>query len=1452
MTKINGISKTNKALYIFVALILILFAIFTTLYFYVNSSNFRGNVKSVIIKQLENILEKRVEIGSIDAITWNSLQLTHFFIFEDNNDTNEILFKSEKAEAQFFLFLPSLQELKEWQFNIKKIIFTGADLNITRDINGDFDLTKKLSLNQEVLEGRITLEEIGFQDSFLIYHDESVHNYYQNQLTTRAKEINGFFDLTGLPEIKLDLKGIQNPDGALLSLSGSFFVNKIEYSLNFYLQNADITHFQYYLESADQFNIRQGNFDLKLNLSFSQDWDTDEIFWQGEAIFHKTNIEPLFLKKIPFQEINGSVVFIKPEINITELSGLYYGQPIKLEGQVRTEPGVQYILNMEGKQLDTSLLKDDIAKFTNTISPIDLKGMVDLSGNITGLPDYYSFIGRVNSPEIKIDNGLLFNISGDFSLNNNSLTINSLKSIDSNSQILVNGDIDWSGNIPAYHFFIETSNLSLEHPFLQQFPFLKNGSGNIDSKLTIESEIKDDSLSNLSGSISIKNMRIGDIHFPEPLESNFSSIINLSDNLLFLNKCELHLGNDTGNLNGNLKFEELINFMLDFDLQISNLSRYSSSIELDSEIAGNANLKGQIKGNSNNPEIKLSLQLAEFSINNNQFEELDSNLFYKDNSLSIESFVLSSHGMELSGEGNILIPTTKKPEIKLTYYFSTLKIEQLQEILGYSLPLSGQIKGNGSIHGLWPDVVIDNTIHLENIVYQNYYFGDGKIDFILEKGQENASNSQNEGKYVDNFYNIINQQYIFTLKQLELKNHDMKLFATGLLNTKEGFPFSLKMDLSHQKFDEMVTHFYPTEENLNKYLPRHVIGEITCEGNMEKQEVVLLFQLIPQQTENNPPSKLEALISKDNDGFHITDLQLIQSEGSFVATGIVTTNGNLNIEFQASQLDISTLISLIQVEEKVNGIMNINGTIAGTLKQPEVSVSVQIREGYFREFKFENLSSELIWNSLINLISIKELNIVLEKEYQIRAKGNIPVKSLVNTLGEDINSLSSYSDIPLDFQINMNKVGLNVLKVFWKDLFSEITGTADLEIYLTGTAGNPIMNGTVSISETKVDFTDLPIEIEEINETINIINNRITIPSISFAAFDNNFNIYGEFELTNFLPDNLYFTIKNENKRIVYQNILESDFDLELTIEKSIVNPYISGQVSLSNGVLYVNNLSQMEKDSLFTATPSNFLNNSSDQLDINISLQEPFKLKMNNADIDIGGKIILNGMLTEPMPKGSLVLKKGYFLYFDKKFSISDGLITINGLDSRNIELNARATTNVQGVQVNINVLGSLSNPQILLSSQPSLKETEIISLLTFDRNIQGLSEGEINQLLSEEMANIIFQSLQLNLFKRMEREIAEGLGLEFLRISFNNHDDGSAHFFFEDLHLSDLTLEVGKNIGDDLLITYSTPLDFHGETSISLDYKITPDFTFSTQLDTYSFEKEDYKIKFGLEIRF
>jgi len=75
---------------------------------------------------------------------------------------------------------------------------------------------------------------------------------------------------------------------------------------------------------------------------------------------------------------------------------------------------------------------------------------------------------------------------------------------------------------------------------------------------------------------------------------------------------------------------------------------------------------------------------------------------------------------------------------------------------------------------------------------------------------------------------------------------------------------------------------------------------------------------------------------------------------------------------------------------------------------------------------------------------------------------------------------------------------------------------------------------------------------------------------------------------------------------------------------------------------------------------------------------------------------------------------------------------------------------------------------------------------------------------------------------------------------------------FFLEDMDLGDLTLEVGKSISDEIFVTYSTPLDFTGETSLGIDYDISSSFTFSTQFDTYSLKEEDYRFKFGLEFRF
>jgi len=342
--------------------------------------------------------------------------------------------------------------------------------------------------------------------------------------------------------------------------------------------------------------------------------------------------------------------------------------------------------------------------------------------------------------------------------------------------------------------------------------------------------------------------------------------------------------------------------------------------------------------------------------------------------------------------------------------------------------------------------------------------------------------------------------------------------------------------------------------------------------------------------------------------------------------------------------------------------------------------------------------------------------------------------------------------------------------------------------------------------------------------------------------------------MVNFVPENINLTVEVAEENITYQDVLESKADLGIEIKGSLAEPNITGKLTLSNGTLNLQELLQLYEENEFqTYHNTSIANDLPDYLDLNIEIADPFILKMQDAEINVIGNIDLNGSFLEPIINGNLVLRNGYIIYFEKRFVLSEGRVTINGPSIEEINIDAKATTTVQDVKIFINMSGSLANPQISLFSQPALKEAEIISLLTFNRNIQGLSEGEIDQILSQEMIDIIFQSLQINLFRRMERSLAEGLGFEFITFSYDISENTNSNLFFlEDMNLGDLTLEVGKSITDDIFVTYSTPLDFTGETSLGIDYEISSSFTFNTQFDTYSLIEQDYRFKFGLEFRF
>jgi len=1404
---------------------------------------------------LEDSLRKKIEIGTVNSISFRSLQLTNFLIFENSSTKEEkILFQAENAEAKFnFIF--SLFYWKEWLLDIRDITFYQASTTITREITGEFDFIRKLQLEPEEIEQNLIIRRINFKDSYLVYHDELVYNYDLDYLTTRAKNIDGYFDLSQLPKIGFEFQGIQEKDNALLALQGEFSIDQPEYSLDFHLENADITHFQYYLEVAELFKVSQGKFNIDFNLRHNSDSPPSEIDWKGEATFQQTDLNPQFLQEIPFRQMSGSMQFVNPEITISEMTGLYGDKNVQLKGSVLTFPEVYFDFDIKSDELNAAYLKEDISLFLPDYNDFSLEGELAFSGNVKGQPENFQIEGKAFSSEIIFENIPFQETDCSFLLRQNELIIESLETHELESYLSANGKIDWSEDVPFYQFSLETENLSLQHSLFNQLTFLEGSSGTINSNLQIESQKQDISIVSIVGPFSVNSIEIEGLSLLDPLQGNITSTMDFSDQRLSIQRCELESGQNQGFIKGEVNFDELVQFRMDFGFQLPELTELANSMGLEIQPVGRADIEGTFYGNSKQPEIKAGFNLQELSIQDNMLGELTGELIVQQNIISLETVELINQDTKLTGNGKIILQENNSPEIDFSYQLHTIDIDPLIQTITDDIPLSGLTNGSGQIEGIWPKLAIQGNFQLEQIAFKDYLIGQGQFDFHLQPEQELLP--ENEDNHLIELFSWLGHSYSFELDNLKLENENMKIKAEGQSKIRKDYPFSLEIEFVHQALSKMIDYFYPDDEVFKIFLPSQITGKVNLQGDISEQNIGLSAMLTSQQQENNPPSQLTSMITINDDGWLLSDFSLIQTEGQFNANGSLSATQALDIEFQAERLDMNALMNLAQIDEEIQGIMDIEGFCSGTIDQPQISMTAQIEKGYFREFQFEDFLGNFLWNSQKNEIEIRKLDIALEDDNHIQAKGNLPLDVFMLREEPEIESEVSeivYQEIPLDFQINMKQADLNLLRLFWKEAFSEIMGNIDLELYLAGTTENPVINGTIDINQGKIAMNNLPIQVEEINSRIEISNNQVNIPNIPLMAYENRFNLSGQFEMVHLVPENISLTIQNDEEKIIYQNIVETRADFWAEIRGSLLEPDIDAKLVLSEGNLNLQNLLQLVEESNVSSSNDTARYDSSESyLDLNIEIADPFTLKLPDAEINISGNINLNGSFAEPTVNGNLNLKKGYLIYFEKRFVISEGRVTINGLTINEIDITAKANTTVQDVKIEINISGNLANPQISLSSQPSLRETEIISLLTFNRNIQGLSEGEINQILSQEMVDIIFQSLQINLFRRMERELAEGLGFEFIRLSYDVSEGSTNNrFFLEDINLGDLTLEVGRSISDDVFVTYSAPLDFQGETSLGIDYEISSAFTFSTQFDTYSLKEEDYRFKFGLEFRF
>jgi translocation and assembly module TamB len=209
--------------------------------------------------------------------------------------------------------------------------------------------------------------------------------------------------------------------------------------------------------------------------------------------------------------------------------------------------------------------------------------------------------------------------------------------------------------------------------------------------------------------------------------------------------------------------------------------------------------------------------------------------------------------------------------------------------------------------------------------------------------------------------------------------------------------------------------------------------------------------------------------------------------------------------------------------------------------------------------------------------------------------------------------------------------------------------------------------------------------------------------------------------------------------------------------------------------------------------------------------------LGLGALNITIGGDVTVHkAPWDQPRVYGVVNTVRGTYDFQGRRFTIlRDGTIRFEGLDDLDPSLNLRTERVIQAVTANVNIRGTLKQPEIVLSSVPPLEEAEILSLIVFNQPLNQVGEGAQISLAQRAQAMALGAAAG-----QLAQSLGNALNLDTFELNLAPETGGAAQ------------LTVGEQLGQNLYVKVQQGLGDMSQTNFIMEYELTRWLRFRTNV--------------------
>jgi autotransporter translocation and assembly factor TamB len=575
----------------------------------------------------------------------------------------------------------------------------------------------------------------------------------------------------------------------------------------------------------------------------------------------------------------------------------------------------------------------------------------------------------------------------------------------------------------------------------------------------------------------------------------------------------------------------------------------------------------------------------------------------------------------------------------------------------------------------------------------------------------------------------------------------------------------------------------------------------------------------------------EATVQYRENELTIKDLRLANGDqaldvsGSMVPKGANTTGA---LAVRARNIDLAQAEMLLLQNRGLSGRLTADATISGSLDQPIVDGKFQVLDGGFQTYKYQSLTADVDYAG--NRIT---LDATLEQSpgVTITARGTLPTSVFE---GRSAAHVAGSADDAMDVRVQTTALNLGVIQGFTTAV-TRVGGTLAADVRLTGSGRDPHLVGFIDIKDGEFAVPRFGTSYSGLDTRIDLEPEVVRVRRFEILDENGEqLGVAGQLAVHERQVGAVDFTLESQNFEIIDNELGDVGVGTALKVTGELARPKLEGEIRIAAGRLEVDRILQLFYDPYRTealpevvsaeraaessgsaqeatslalikagqraapaeARPAAAAASRSGSstafenvaLDVHVRIPDnlvlrgrklrpggPTRAALGDLNITVGGDLNLRKNPGGPITvAGTVNTVRGTYQFQGRQFDLGrNGTLRFTGDSELNPIIDITATRQIPdtGVEARVRLTGTLQAPELSLSSTPPLEESDILSLVVFNRPINDLGTGERTALaataggiatgfIATPLGESIGRALDLDLFEITTSTDGDSLG--------------------------------------------------------------------------------------------